>query len=83
LHLLVELGALLLIVRQAQAARPPERIAAELFDAVEVALGPHPVRASALGAEPFLRFRVGHGSSAQGEASVPPTRTFGDPSRFV
>src|SRR6266496_5785808 len=59
---------------ETQAARPHERVAGEIGEAVEMLLGQTPVLRRALRAEPFARAVVRHRPAAEREAPVAAAR---------
>ena len=82
LELRTELVALV-VAREPQAARPAERIAPELSHPADVGLGQTPVLGCLLVAEPLARAVVGHGATAEREATVAAARARRDRARLV
>jgi hypothetical protein len=79
----LELGALVPIGSQTEAARPPEGVARQPFEPVEVALGQAPERFGSFRAEVATGNVVGRRSPAEREAAVSPARSAGDLARLV
>ena len=81
--LVAELGALVGVGGEAQAALPPDGVATGLDQPVEGGLRPAPVRLGLLGSEPLAGTVVRHRAAAQREAAVAAARPFGDAAGLV